>query len=161
MKIALISLLMAGSLTPPPVPVTPMGPAEMERVQKMEFAEASARRVYMRGCGTDAYTRLTAKYALRNGIPANVFAALVVVESTCRPRAVSPEHAIGLAQIIPSHHGWVSRKVLYDPERNLEIGSGILGENIARWGLRKGLENYNGGFQKEEYADKILKMARS
>lgn len=161
----IMALVMAVFLTSVPLYTSEFSPMQQDgfrrsaqQFEELHTAELAAGRVYKRhGCGT-VYAGVTAKYAIENRVPPNVLAALVVVESSCRPNAVSPEHAIGLAQIIPSWHH-TTRKVLLRPDDNLRIGSGILGDNVHRWGLRKGLENYNGGSDKQEYAAKILNIA--
>jgi soluble lytic murein transglycosylase-like protein len=165
----LLKILLAGwLLVPPPVHTIAFSPADFAQFQKVEterrnyevaYRKAAAiYRIY--GCPS-IYTDATARYAVVNGIPADLFAALVVVESSCRASAEN-EHAVGLCQIIPFWHH-VSRHALLNPEVNLRVGGAILGRNIRKYGLEEGIGRYYGSQDDDEnaaYTAHVYEVAR-
>lgn len=84
---------------------------------------------------------------LRGLDPATVV-AIVLVESSGRPKATSFVGARGLMQIMPMHEGlWTGcGSDLYDIEANLCYGTSILADNLRRYGgdERRALLAYNG-----------------
>ena len=115
----------------------------VEHVEKEIKRQAKiARMLYLaHGC-TDTYAELTARTAYKVGLPVRLITSVVIVESTCRPRIVSSEGAVGLMQVGRVWH--VSRLQLQDPAFNLMIGSRILAQDIRQYGVREGLHHYNG-----------------
>lgn len=88
--------------------------------------------------------------------------ALIVVESSANHIAVSNKGAVGLTQVMP--HVWqFRREELFDPYKNIEIGSNILKHYIDKHGVEGGLSSYNSGDRKSSlrYAKYILKVARN
>ena len=73
--------------------------------------------------------------------------AVVSVESSFEPRAVSPKGAQGLMQLMPATAASLGVADAFDPETNLEGGSRYLAELIALYGgdLTKALAAYNAG----------------
>lgn len=78
--------------------------------------------------------------------------AVVRVESSARPRAVSPKQAYGLMQLrVPTASELAGRPVtieeLFDPALNLELGCRYLRQLLDRYGgdLRLALMAYNAG----------------
>lgn len=130
---------------------------KMENEQKtLAKATEQAKQVYRRnGCG-DWLAERTARYSIESGLPSRLVAATVVVESSCRPAAVSSEGAVGLMQIAPKT--WhQSRARLKDPDYNLRIGCRILAGYVHQSGVREGLHRYNGlGNATDEYANLVL-----
>jgi soluble lytic murein transglycosylase-like protein len=173
----MISSALAGSMVRYEVPEAPK-PVSVQRLTegsikdefKLEWNQrrqqrrisqsvASAAAVYRRlGCRT-TYADATGRIALEYGLPPRVLAAVVFVESSCNPNAVSTRESIGLAQI--NCKVWKHKKTeLRDPQRNLEIGAGILAGYIRRYGLVEGLHAYNGfGNPTSEYSNKVLTAA--
>jgi len=95
-----------------------------------------------------------------------ILAGTIVAESSCRASAISKDGAVGLMQV--DRHTWMqySRDELMQPDRNIQIGAHILAASIERTGsTREGLKRYfgvtPGSTASDEYADKILAMARS
>ena len=133
------------------------------RQKEYDLAARVARFIYRtHGC-TDSFAELTAENALEHKLPVRLVAAVVVVESTCRPWIISSEGAVGLMQIVPKQ--WhVSRSELKNPAFNLRKGTEILAQFIRPYGIREGLHHYNGlgvgcpGCD-TEYADKVLLVA--
>jgi soluble lytic murein transglycosylase-like protein len=88
--------------------------------------------------------------------------ALIVVESSANHVAVSHKGAIGLTQVMP--HIWrFQRKELFDPYRNIEVGSKILKYYIDKHGIKGGLSSYNSGKKNRSlgYAQYVLKIAEN
>lgn len=149
-----------------PVPASPLPPAAPEpQYSQLRVALYDASRVYGKfGCGDFELAQLTARYAVRANLPANVVAAKVAVESSCNPLAISEKGAVGLTQVRVSV--WrtqydFARVNLMKPEDSLRVGTEILGALVAKHGLRDGLRRYNGsGEETAEYADKILALAK-
>lgn len=173
----MISSALAGSMVrygepeaPKPVPVRSLTEGSIKNDFKLEWKQrqqqrrisqsvAGATAVYRRvGCPT-TYADATGRVALEYGVPSRVLAAVVFVESSCNPRAVSSRESVGLAQV--NYKVWKYKKAeLRDPQRNLEIGARILAGYIHRYGLVEGLHAYNGfGNPSEEYATKVLAAA--
>jgi len=152
-----------------PVVAAP-APAPSVDVQKERRAFFEAAKAYGRaGCGDMALAELTAKHSLRTGLPANVIAAKVAVESACSPLAVSYKGAIGLTQVMP--RVWASkyddfRTVnLFNPDQNMRVGTDILSELVKKHGLRGGLQRYlglgatDGNTTPNLYAERVMKLA--
>lgn len=158
-------ILLLGLVPAPKVSVRAFTPEDFERFRqveqdkrKLEVEELAAQWVYQRyGCPTD-YVESTARNAIKHHIPAKLIAAMVVVESTCRPKAISPTGAVGLMQIIPRWHQ-VSSESMMEPDRNIEVGVAFLGQLVYRYGWREGVANYNADVDKELYANKVFETA--
>jgi hypothetical protein len=135
---------------------------EMKNEQReKEYARATivAQRVYHRNGCQGTFSQATGQVAVETGISPRVLAALVYVESSCNPNAVSGKRSVGLTQINPLVWNY-SRDELRDPERNLRIGATILSAYVRRFGLVGGLHHYNGlGNISNSYADKVLTAA--
>lgn len=137
---------------------------ERETRQKHFLSEVTvARFVYRKHGCTGSLAELTARNAIDHGISVRLVAAVVIVESTCRPQVISSEGAVGLMQILPQV--WhVSRQRLKDPAFNLAKGTEILARYVRPYGVREGLHHYNGlgvgcSTCDAEYADKVLLVA--
>lgn len=95
--------------------------------------------------------------AVRNGLDPKLVRAIVTVESSWRPGAVSRKGAIGLLQVHhPTWgHKW-NRRQLRDPEQNLMAGTTILKGYIERsLSLREALHKYSGGAR--NYYERVMK----
>ncbi|HTQ97236.1 MAG TPA: transglycosylase SLT domain-containing protein [Candidatus Acidoferrum sp.] len=105
------------------------------------------------------HATLVAKYALAHHIPVRLLAAVVYAESTGNASAISAHGDVGLMQI--NMKVWkYSRTELLNPERNLQIGSHILGALIHQYGTVEGLHHYNGmGRQDNSYAAHVFQVA--
>lgn len=132
-------------------------------LKEYNLAVRIARFIYRaHGC-TDSFAALTAETALAFKLPVRLVAAVVVVESTCRPSVVSSEGAVGLMQIVPWQ--WhVSQSQLKNPAFNLRRGTEILAHFVRPYGIREGLHHYNGlgvgcSACDAGYADKVLLVA--
>lgn len=149
--------------TPGPIVVHAISSAQIETSVRQEeklAAYARATRIARRtlrvnGC-SGRYSDYVGRAAVDNGIPPQILAAVVVVESSCRADAVSSEGAIGLVQVSP--RTWhFSHRVLRDPYMNLQIGARILRRYVRAYGLRGGLHAYNGwGDPTDSYATRVL-----
>ena len=137
----------------------------VEQEQKAVAKDAQrAREVYIKfGCGWEDLSLLTARYARRSQVPAQIVAAQVAVESSCRSYVVSPAGAVGLMQV--NTRVWnYTRADMFDPDRNLNAGTQILAGYIRQSGnVRDGLRHYygisEGSSASDEYADKVLQIS--
>jgi soluble lytic murein transglycosylase-like protein len=161
----LLSVLSLPVFTVKPVEKpTPVSAYDQESFRKSFF---DASRVYGRaGCGDIYLAELTARSAQKTGLPANVIAALISVESTCNPLAVSKDGDVGLTQV--QVKVWAGKynnfrdKNLLRQEDSIDVGMEILAENVKIWGLRQGIRHYNGaGENAELYAAKVMQLAEA
>jgi len=85
--------------------------------------------------------------AMRNRMDGLLLAAVVETESAFSPKAVSPEGAIGLMQVIPEIGAGRSEAELFDPNVNLDVGCQYLTGLIERYhgDLRLAMAAYNAG----------------
>lgn len=147
---------------PTPESLTAQLDAEQQQ-SRYDDAEEIAGRVLRSHCGDDEYAESIAHAALDNNIPVRVATAVLVVESTCHPDAVSPEGAVGLMQVVP--RVWrVPAERLHDPDFNIRKGTQILASYMHGRDVRAGLRRYNGTGEgctacDEQYPDKVLMVA--
>ena len=94
-------------------------------------------------------------------ITPELLTALIVVESSANHIAVSDKGAIGLTQVVPQIWQY-HEKELFNPYKNIEIGSKILKYYMDRHGVDGGLSSYNSGNERSSlrYARYVLKVAR-
>ena len=107
--------------------------------------------------------------AIEFGISPSLLMALVRVESSFDPYAVSPAGAIGLAQVMPQTAKWIGEKMnmkgdLGVPLDNLRFGAAYLRYLIERYGdLEKALKAYNVGpkaFEDGKFSDSAERYLR-
>lgn len=80
--------------------------------------------------------------------PPSLVKAVMQVESTLNPKAVSPKGASGLMQIMPATAKYLGLKPedRFDPEKNVEAGSRYLAEQLNEFGSKElALAAYNWG----------------
>jgi len=130
---------------------------------KQAFFDAS--RIYGKaGCGDIELAQMTADNAIRAKVSASVIAAIVAVESTCNPLAISNRGAVGLTQVnvkVQSSKYAQFRTInLFNPDDSMRVGTDILADMIHQYGLHGGVSHYNGeGPDAEAYAVKVLALA--
>lgn len=88
--------------------------------------------------------------ALQYGVDPAWVAALIEIESSFNPNAVSPKGAIGLMQLMPAtaaRYGMRDKRELFDPARNLDIGVRHLKDLLAlhNGNLALAMASYNAG----------------
>ena len=140
----------------------PVSEYSQESFRKSFF---DAARIYGKaGCGDVELAELTARSAQKTGLPANVIAAEIAVESACDPLAVSRDGGVGLTQVMPKI--WAGKynnfrdKNLLKSEDSIDVGMEILADNVRQYGLRQGIRHYNGaGENAEVYASKVMALA--
>ena len=151
---------------PKPISVRPLAEKDIkegfkydQKRRQIQKSIRAASAVYRRlGC-RPTYAEATGRIAVEYGISARLLAAVVFVESSCNPNAVSDRYSVGLTQVNPKYHHY-SRTELKDSQRNLEIGASILSRYITKYGLVEGLHAYNGfGNPTDEYSTKVLTAA--
>lgn len=129
------------------------------RAQYRQAEATLARQFKAEGC-SDQYAGLAAEAAVDNHLPPRIVGALIFVESSCRPDAVSKAGAIGLVQVNPHiWHQW-SPEALRDPQTNIQAGTLILASYVRESGLREGLHRFNGlGDPNQDYSDRVMQVA--
>lgn len=89
------------------------------------------------------------RIAGRHGVPTELVAAIVHVESGANPRALSPKGARGAMQLMPqtARRYGVHESELFDAERNIDAGVRHLKALLARYGGNTvlALAAYNAG----------------
>ncbi len=104
-----------------------------------------AEREFLRGL---PYGDVIQQVADDNRLDGLLLAALVEVESSFLPDAVSPVGAVGLTQVMPSTAQWLGTAGdLTDPDSNLEVGARYLSQLLDRFdgNLELALAAYNAG----------------
>ncbi len=104
-----------------------------------------AEREFLRGL---PYGDVIQQVADDNRLDGLLLAALVEVESSFLPDAVSPVGAVGLTQVLPSTARWLGAPGdLTDPDSNLEAGARYLAQLLDRFdgNLELALAAYNAG----------------
>ena len=114
-------------------------------------------------CDDYMLAEMTARVAVGEGVEPKLLAALIAVESSCNPLAISRAGAIGLTQINVAvwagEHGDWRGVNLFHEEQNAEIGARILRRMIERYGLWLGVERYCGqGAEARAYVARIRKV---
>jgi len=91
------------------------------------------------------YLPMAEKAAVKFGVPKDLFARLIQAESNWNPKALSPDGAIGLAQLMPD----TARRLGVDPndpKANLEGGALYLKQQYMRFrSWRLAVAAYNAG----------------
>lgn len=107
------------------------------------------------------------RIAERRGVSRSLAHALVRVESSYNPKALSKCGARGVTQVMPFNAKRCGLKPehLWDPTLNIHCGLRILQEEIARMGnVRDALAVYNCGKKEckegQQYANKVLELAK-
>jgi soluble lytic murein transglycosylase-like protein len=163
-----LSLAMTLTVQFPEKPIYASVPiAETNTLNQAEFRKAffDASRIYGKaGCGDMDLAEMTAKHAIRTGLSANLIAAIVSIESSCDPLAISNRGAVGIMQVnvkVQSEKFAQFRTInLFNPEQGMSVGTDILAGMIKTWGLKAGVSHYNGsGPDAEAYAVKVLALA--
>lgn len=121
------------------------------------------------GTSVRQWCGLIEKYADRFDVSPSLIAAVIAVESSGNPSAISEDGAVGLMQVMP--RDGVARKKfgdmfrnrpsaarLRDPDFNVMYGTRMLSNLIEKYGLREGLKRYGPAGVGYTYADKIISV---
>lgn len=129
------------------------------REKQYVAAEKTALVVFRRHAECRPFARLVGERSVESGIPARVFAAMAIAESSCNPKAVSSTGDYGIWQI--NAKIWrISPAILRNPEDNSKIAARILRSYVRSYGLVEGLHHYNGmGRPAGEYSGAVLTIA--
>ncbi|MEZ5609359.1 MAG: transglycosylase SLT domain-containing protein [Rhodocyclaceae bacterium] len=107
--------------------------------------------------------------ARSRGFDPLLIVAIMAVESSFNPRAVSHVGAQGLMQVMPRYHQDKlgarrgKKNALFDPTLNVHVGTQVLQEGLTRYGsLPRALQYYNGslGDRSQRYARKVMAVKR-
>lgn len=164
-------------MSPSPVPTVTAAPTVTTAQENVVGLEADA------GPGLSAYwsanvarwETLILKYADWYGIDPDLLAAVMTVESSGNPNAVSYAGAVGLMQVMPHHPtrfpGRPPASELYDPDANVAWGGRILASELewANGDLTLALGAYYDGRARSlagwartrAYAEKVLALYRA
>ena len=102
-----------------------------------------------------ALARAVMQESARSGLAVELVLAVILVESSGNPFAVSKAGAIGLMQLLPSTAEavaaeiglrWTGPELLFDPPANVQLGVAYLRQLIGRYGdVETALAAYNWG----------------
>lgn len=103
-----------------------------------------------------------------SGIDPLLIVAMMAIESSFNPVAVSSMGAQGLMQVIPRFHmdkigDARGKNPLFDPQINVRVGTQVLAEGLRRFGSLQAALQYYGGARsdpKAAYANKVLAMKK-
>lgn len=96
--------------------------------------------------GQQPYAHQIKAAADDNGLDPKLLHALVIVESSYRPGAVSRAGAAGLTQLMPATAAELGVIDPFDPEQNLSAGAAYLARQLGRFqDVRLALAAYNAG----------------
>ena len=137
---------------PAPAPSHPAGPAPAATAQKpkpqprrpsLDFDETL-------GIPPSPYGKLIYEVAVRHAVNPHLVAAVIHVESSFNPRAISRKGACGLMQLLPDtarRFGLKQKKEIFDPAKNLEAGVKYLKWLTRRFDgdVQRVLAAYNAG----------------
>lgn len=137
--------------------------AEMKRVR-----DYVAQRYKVSTASLDPALAAAEQRGRSSGIDPLLIVAVMAIESSFNPLAVSSMGAQGLMQVIPRFHmdkiGDDQRKdALFDPLLNVRVGTEVLVEGLRRFGtLQSALQYYGGALDDPNaaYANKVLAMKR-
>jgi hypothetical protein len=118
--------------------------------------------------GTALMPALTAAEASAQelGFDPLLIVAIMAVESSFNPRAVSNMGAQGLMQVIPRYHQDKigpnhGKNALFDPVVNVRVGTLVLHEGLQRYGtMQRALQYYNGALKdpNTRYTRKVMAL---
>lgn len=132
--------------TPAPQKPAPLTPEEkLKKVSELLLQVNPTRTI-----PNSPYGELIYDIAVRHSINPHLVAALIHVESSFNPKAVSRKGAMGLMQLLPAtarRFGLKSKKDLLNPEKNIEAGIRYLSWLNKRFSgdVQKILAAYNAG----------------
>jgi soluble lytic murein transglycosylase-like protein len=112
-------------------------------------------------------SKIIVRHSRNKNLDPKLVAAIVVVESSGNPLAISGAKSIGLMQIhLPTWSQVVdfTTKNPFDPEVNIEIGTAILSDYLKNYkDLRSALAAYEGSGNPDgsDYPNKILEIYQS
>lgn len=111
----------------------------------------------------DQVARSVVRYARASNIPWQLVVAVMKVESSGSPRAVSPRGAMGLMQVMPfwSKELGADHRSIFEPETNVWLGISVLKHYLKRYKeLDVALAAYNGSLGSSRYPKKVFAAYR-
>ena len=146
-------------------PTTQAVQAEKKEQKTEKLVNHISRTYQVRPATADLVVREAIQHAEKRDLEPELVLAVIATESTFRPEAVSRAGARGLMQVIPRYHRTKVKAVggtpaLFDPAKNIQVGTKILNEYIAMSGgnVRNGLLRYNGSLGRStRYARRVFR----
>lgn len=134
--------------------------AQTRSKRQLMLAAFIAQRWYRPGEEALALVRIADRAAAKRSLDPVLVLAMIAVESSFDPAAVSSMGAKGLMQIIPEFHPekFTDPESIFDPETNVLAGTRILKEYLAQSGdLERALQRYAGASADSDmvYANRI------
>jgi soluble lytic murein transglycosylase-like protein len=159
------------------VPVSAPVSAPVRRVATVEDALSSemkrvrdyvADRYNLPTTALDPALEAAEHHGRSSGIDPMLIVAVMAIESSFNPVAVSRMGAQGLMQVIPRYHkdkigDARGKNPLFDPRLNVRVGTEVLAEGLRRFGsMQTALQYYGGalGDPNASYANKVLAMKK-
>lgn len=98
------------------------------------------------------------KYSNKYQICPGLLASVILVESNCKIDAVGKAGELGLGQIRKEIWGDFLQQNQIKDIRGVEATAAVLSYHVKKWGMKKGVERYNGqGKKAKEYRAKVMK----
>lgn len=113
-------------------------------------------------CGTaeprvaNIYKEMVFREALAQDVDPWLVMAVINVESSCNPKAVSRVGARGLMQVMPFHHDLIGKRNVFAPRVNIQVGTALLRRYLDNnnGNMKKALAQYSGGAR--NYHSKVM-----
>lgn len=147
-----------------PAPVEKAAPAPSPQAVERALATHITQRYRVASPHATRVVRVAGNASKFTGLSHTLILAVIAVESSFNPSAVSSKGARGLMQVMPHAHPEKVRMIggvemLHDVETGIHVGARILREYHVRSGsLRLALQRYSGGAS--NYEDKVLARKR-
>jgi soluble lytic murein transglycosylase-like protein len=139
-----------------------------EEFRQEKIVQATLKRfANVNGGDVSKLSKIIVRHALDKKLDPKLVAAIIVVESNGNPLAISGSKSVGIMQIhLPTWSNVVdfTEKNPFDPEVNIEIGTGILANYLKRSkDIESALVAYEGSHETadSDYLAKVMEVYRN
>lgn len=139
-----------------------------EEFKQEKIVQATLKRfANVNGVEVSNLSKIIVRHSLEKKLDPKLVAAIIVVESNGNPLAISGSKSVGIMQIhVPTWSNVVdfTEKNPFDPEVNIEIGTGILANYLKRSkDVESALVAYEGSHDiaESEYLAKVMEIYRA